>query len=224
MKTVFELKYSDYYSAEDFTDEVKFYEELGYDDLIDFLTTHNKDELLSVKHLIKHAEDEFNDYLEDQYSWYYDEDECTFEEFKEEFIIEDDFDLELYDFMLSELNEKQLKNILKEIGVKFGTVGYSPWNYYIALYDVSDDFISDLFEGYNIYDIIQYDTDGNMMDSLYSVYAPDASDLISYIKDYLILENNDDEIIYLEENDASMYIEHEKIKKVKSYYEKRFII
>ena len=223
MKKIFELRYSDYYNAVEFTDEVKFFEKIGYDDLIEFLTTHDKYELLSVKHLIKHAEDEFNEYLEEQYPWYYDNDEYHFEDFKDDFIIEDDFDLELYDFMLSELNEKQLESVLKEIGIKFGTVGYSPWCYYLALYDVSNDFISDLYNGYNIYDIIQYDENGNQLDRLGWVYAPNTSDIIEHIKDHFIL-NNDDGIIYLEENDASTYIEHEKIKKVKSYYEKRFII
>ena len=221
MKNIFELKYSEYYSTEDFTDCVKFYEKIGYDDLIEFLATHEKDELLSVKHLIKHAEDEFNDYLEDQYEWYYDEDECSFEDFKKEFIIEDDFNHELYEFLIDYITDDKLENILKEIGVKFGTVGYSPWNYYITLNDVSDDFISDLYNGYNIYDIIQYDTEGYMLDSLHSVYAPNTSDLITYIKDYFNI--NKDDYIYIEDNDASTYIEHEKIKKVTSYYEKRFI-
>ena len=224
MKTIFELKYSEYIDTDFLADEeVKFFEKLGYDDLLEFLTTHNKDDLLSVKHLLKHAEDEFNEYLEDQYSWYYDEDECTFDEFKKEFIIEDDFDLELYDFMLSELNEKQLEAILNEIGIKFGTVGYSPWNYYIALDGVSSGFIDDLYNGYNIYDIAQYDIDGNMLDSLGWVYAPNETDLINTIKDYFILNDKDD-YIYLVENDASMYINHDKIKKVATYYEKRFVI
>ena len=223
MKTIFELRNSEYINIEDFTDGVKFYEKLSYDDLMEFLTTHNKDDLLSVKHLLRHAEDEFNEYLEDQYSWYYDEDECTFEEFKEEFIVEDDFSLELYDFMLNELKEYQLENILNEIGIKFGTVGYSPWSYYIALNDISDDFIDDLYNGYNIYDISQYDTDGNMLDSLSWVYAPKESDLIDYIKYYFILDEADD-YIYSVENDASAYIEHDKIKKVETYYEKRFVI
>ena len=223
MKTIFELKFSEYYDVDEFTDGVKFYEKLGYDDLLEFLTTHNKDDLLSVKHLLKHADDEFNEYLEDQYEWCCDEDECTFEDYKKEFIIEDDFDLDLYDFMLRELNEKQLEAILNEIGINFGTVGYSPWNYYIALDSVSSDFIDDLYNGYNIYDIVQYDIEGNPLDSLSWVYAPKESDLINTIKDYFIL-NIDDGIIYLEENDASMYIEHEKIKKVQTYYEKRFVI
>lgn len=223
MKTIFELRNSDYINVEDFTDGVKFYEKLSYDDLMEFLTNHNKDELLSVKHLLKHAEDEFNEYLEDQYEWFYDEDECTFEEFKKEFIIEDDFDLELYDFMICELNEKQLEAVLNEIGIKFGTVGYSTWSYYIALEDIKHEFIEDLYNGYNIYDIVQYDIEGNPLDSLSWVYAPTETDLINTIKDYFIVDDKDD-TIYLAENEASLYIEHEKIKKVETYYEKRFVI
>ena len=223
MKTIFELRNSEYINIEDFTDGVKFYERLGYKDLLEFLTTHNKDDLLSVKHLIKHANDEFNYYLEDLYTWYYDEDECTFDEFKKEFIIEDDFDLELYDFMLNELNKNQLEAILNEINIKFGTVGYSPWSYYIALDDISDEFINDLYNGYNIYDITQYNPEGHMLDSLACVYAPNTSDLIECIEYNFILDETD-ENIYLVENDASLYIEHEKIKKVQTYCEKRFVI
>ena len=223
MKTIFELRNSEYINVEDFTDGVKFYEKLSYDDLMEFLTTHNKDDLLSVKHLLRHAEDEFNEYLEDQYSWYYDEDECTFEEFKEEFIVEDDFNYELYEFLIDYVPDDQMEWILNEIGVKIGTVGYSPWCYYIALDSVSSDFIDDLYNGYNIYDIIQYNTDGNMLDSLSWVYAPIETDLISSIKENFILNAKDD-TIYLVENEASAYIEHEKIKKVETYYEKRFVI
>ena len=223
MKTIFELRNSEYINVEYFTDGVKFYSRLGYNDILEFLTTHNKDDLLSVKHLLKHASDEFNAYLEDQYTWQYDEDECTFDEFKKEFIIEDDFDIELYDFMISELNEKQLEAVLNEIGIKFGTVGYSPWGYYIALKDIKDDFIEDLYNGYNIYDITQYDENGIELDSLGWVYASKETDLINTIKDYFILDDKDD-FIYLVENDASMYINHDKIKKVETYYEKRFVI
>ena len=223
MKTIFELRNSEYINVEYYTDGVKFYSRLGYKDLLEFLTTHNKDDLLSVEHLLKHAEDDFNEYLENQFEWYYDEEECTFEEFKEEFIIEDDFDLDLYDFMICELNEKQLEAILNEIGIKFGTVGYSPWSYYIALKDIKDDFIEDLYNGYNIYDITQYDENGMELDSLCWVYAPNTSDLIDCIKSNFILDDKDD-FIYLVENDASMYINHDKIKKVETYYEKRFVI
>ena len=223
MKTIFELRNSEYINVEDFTDGVKFYEKLSYDDLMEFLTTHNKDDLLSVKHLLKYAEDEFNEYLEDQYTWQYDEDECTFEEFKEEFIVEDDFNYELYEFLIDYVPDDQMEWILNEIGVKIGTVGYSPWSYYIALESVSSDFIDDLYNGYNIYDITQYDENGIELDNLSWVYAPNTSDLIDYIKDYFIL-NETDENIYLVENDASAYIEHEKIKKVATYYEKRFVI
>ena len=224
MKTIFELRNSEYINVEDFTDGVKFYSKLEYNDLLEFLTTHNKDELLSINHLLKHADDEFNEYLEDQYTWQYDDDDdYTFKEFKEDFIIEDDFDLDLYDFMLSELNEKQLEAILNEIGIKFGTVGYSQWCYYIALDGVSSDFIDDLYNGYNIYDITQYDINGNMLDSLSCVYAPNETDLIYTFKDYFILNDKDD-TIYLVDNDTSMYIEHEKFKKVETYYEKRFVI
>ena len=223
MKTIFELRFSEYIDTDYFTDEVIFYERFGYDDLLEFLTIHNKHDLLSVKHLLKHAKDEFNEYLEDQYSWCYDEDECTFDEFKKEFIIDDDFDLELYDFMLCELNEKQIEAILNEIGIKFGTVGYSPWSYYIALDIVSSDFIDDLYNGYNIYDITQYDENGIELDSLCWVYAPNETDLINTIKDYFILDDKDDHI-YLVENEASMYINHDKINKVETYYEKRFVI
>ena len=223
MKTIFELRNSEYISVEDFTDGVKFYEKLSYDDLMEFLTTHNKDELLSVKHLLKHAEDEFNEYLEDQYSWYYDEDECTFEEFKEEFIIEDDFNYELYEFLIDYVPDDQVEWILNEIGVTIGTVGYSPWSYYIALEDIKHEFIDDLYNGYNIYDIVQYDIEGNPLDSLGWVYAPKEIDLINTIKDYFIVDDKDDHI-YLVENEASAYIKHEKIKKVETYYEKRFVI
>ena len=42
--------------------------------------------------------------------------------------------------------------ICKPLGIQFGTVGYSPWSYYIALDTLDIGYISDIYEGYNFYD------------------------------------------------------------------------
>lgn len=220
-KTIFELKQCDYDYWTDYNDDIKFLgRSLSSKDIIEFIKVDT--DLLDL--LFKHCESDFNSFIVDLYEYHSYDDEI-FSDFKSNFIEKDYvcYEIEILDFIISEIDLKIFSNILNEYGYKFGTVGYSPWSYYIASDVYSDEFINDMYNGYNWYDIIQYSDDGEFLDSCSGFYITNENELIQTIKDNFFIDEAD-ESIYLVENEASAYIEHEKIKKVQTYYEKRFVI
>ena len=228
MKTIFELKQCDYNYWEDFVD-IKFLDKsLSSNDLINLIIVINDYNNTNIKVdpdlMLKHCESDFNSFMEDLYEYHADDEEIL-ADFKDNFIkiYYVDFQAEILDFIVSELDFNIVSDILCDLGIKLGIAGYSTWSYYIASDVYSDEFINDMYNGYNWYDIIQYSDKGKFLDSCGGFYITNESELIQTIKDYFILDESDD-YIYLVENDASAYIEHEKIKKVEMYYEKRFVI
>lgn len=224
MRTVFKIKNSDGYVTNDITDLIEFYGDVfGYKDLLRFLDYHGKSDLIDVEHILKHDEEAYFEYLKDLYDFnenmtgFY----GSFEEFKNDFTIEE-FSIEDYCSILIELDEDIINMILNEIGVKFGTAGYSPWSYYLALENMSYDFIEDIYSGYNFYDISQYNESGDILDSVCLIYINNSTELIDALKDNFIFDVDD--FIYLENNEVVEYFEHEKFKKVDSYYIKKFMI
>lgn len=101
-------------------------------------------------------------------------------------------------FESTNLNPIKIGNIVSISG----TVGYSPWSYYIATsYDTQVDYrrswIRDLWDGYNFYDIIAYNENGEYFDSLGCNYITNEDDLMEVIdmmvgdNDYRIIKNNE---------------------------------
>ena len=106
-----------------------------------------------------------------------------------------------------------VQEYIKYLGYKTGTVGYSDWSYYITI--EGEDFVTDLYEGYNFYDTALLDENGEVLDSVGWIYAPNELDLIDVIKcEYGIDEKN----IILVDNDKSRYFNLPKAKmEVASY-------
>ena len=227
-KTIFELKQCDYIYWEDY-DDIKFLgKSLSSNDLLNLMDVINDYNNTNIKVdpdlLLKHCESDFNSFMEDLYEYHADDEEIL-ADFKDNFIkvYYVDFEAEILDFIVSELDFNIVSDILCDLGIKLGIAGYSPWCYYIASDVYSDEFINDMYNGYNWYDIIQYSDDGEFLDSCSGFYITNEKELIQTIKGNFFTDDKDDNI-YLVENDTSMYIEHEKIKKVETYYEKRFVI
>ena len=228
MKTTFELKQCDYDYWKDF-DDIKFLDKcLSSNDLINLMDVINDYNNTNIKVdpdlLLKHCESDFNSFMEDLYEYHADDEEIL-ADFKDNFIkiYYVDFEAEILDFIVSELDFNIVSDILCDLGIKLGIAGYSPWSYYIASDVYSDEFINDMYNGYNWYDIIQYSNEGEFLDSCSGFYITNEKELIQTIKCNFFTDDKD-ENIYLVENDASAYIEHEKIKTVETYYEKRFVI
>ena len=227
-KTIFELKHCEYIYWEDY-EYIKF---LGKSltsvdllNLIDVINDYNNTNIkVDPDLLLKHCENDFNSFMEELYEYHADDDEIL-ADFKDNFIkiYYVDFEAEILDFIVSEIDLNILTDILCDLGIKLGIAGYSPWSYYIASNNYSDEFINDMYNGYNWYDIVQYSDDGAFLDSCSGFYITNEKELIQTIKDNFFTDDKD-ENIYLVENDTSAYIEHEKIKKVQTYYEKRFVI
>ena len=228
MKTIFELKHCDYDYWTDY-DDIKFLDKsLSSDDLLNLIDVINDYNDTNIKVdpdlLLKHCESDFNSFMNDLYEYHADDDEIL-ADFKDNFIkiYYVDFEYEILDFIVSDLDFNIVSDILCELGIKIGIAGYSPWSYFIASDVYSDEFINDMYNGYNWYDIIQYSDDGTFLDSCGGFYITNENELINTIKGNFFTDDKDD-TIYLVENEASAYIEHEKIKKVATYYEKRFVI
>lgn len=93
----------------------------------------------------------------------------------------------------------------------FGTVGYSPWAYYLAWGDVERSFIRDLYEGWHWYILTLLDEEGNTIDSVGGCYIPDVNELHSQVEDHFGIEEND---YWLVDNMEATYFDHKKIKEV----------
>ena len=99
------------------------------------------------------------------------------------------------------LNEEEHFEKLAELfNLQFGTAGYSPWSYYLAISDIDSGYISDLYNGYNFYDFYMYELNENneleKMETLSSyVKSLDFKDYDNAIRecfgidDYKIIEN-----------------------------------
>lgn len=227
-KTIFELKHCEYIYWEDY-DDIKF---LGKSltsvdllNLIDVINDYNNTNIkVDPDLLLKHCENDFNSFMEELYEYHADDDEIL-ADFKDNFIkiYYESYETEILDFITSEIDFNILTDILCDLGIKLGIAGYSTWSYYFASDVYSDEFINDMYNGYNWYDIVQYSNKGEFLDSCSGFYITNEKELIQTIKENFFIDDKDD-YIYLTSNEASTYIEHEKIKKVETYYEKRFVI
>lgn len=99
------------------------------------------------------------------------------------------------------LNEEEHFEKLAEVfNLQFGTVGYSPWSYYLSLPDFDRGYISDLYNGYNFYDFYIYElNEDNELEQVdYLTIYVNSLDFKDYdntikecfsIDDYKIIEN-----------------------------------
>ena len=126
-------------------------------------------------------------------------------------------EIDLLDFFSDVDDNEFIENLCTKNNCQFGTVGYSPWSYYIAYKSVEYSFIRDLYEGWNWYVISLWSEDGDMLDSLGSVYAPNIEELDSVVSDYFGLEPDN---YYLIDNMYTQYFDKPKVKEfiTKNYH------
>lgn len=126
-------------------------------------------------------------------------------------------EIDLLDFFSDVDDNEFIEKLCTKNNCQFGTVGYSPWSYYIAYKSVEYSFIRDLYEGCNWYVISLWSEDGDMLDSLGSVYAPNIEELDSVVSDYFGLEPDN---YYLIDNMYTQYFDKPKVKEfiTKNYH------
>lgn len=124
-------------------------------------------------------------------------------------LLDDGFVYEILEYLQED--KEFLEKIASLYDCVFGTVGYSPWAYYLAWGDLERSFIRDLYEGWHWYHLALLDEEGNVIESVGGCYIPETSDLHSYVKDYFGIEKND---YWLVDNTEATYFDHKKIKEV----------
>lgn len=130
----------------------------------------------------------------------------------------DDFsEIDLLDFFLDVDDMEFISKLCTKNNCQFGTVGYSPWSYYIAYKDVEYSFIRDLYEGSNWYCISLWSEEGDILDSVGGVYAPNIEELDNVVSDYFGLEPDN---YYLIDNIYTEYFDKPKVKEfiTKNYH------
>ena len=124
--------------------------------------------------------------------------------------IEDFFEAD-EEFFLEGIFERDtdlLEQFFEVNDITFGTVGYSPWSYFLAYSDVKKSFIRDLYVGWNFYTLLHLDESGEVIDSIGEVYlGEDGYTLEQAVKDHFGLED-----FYLVDNEESAYQDHKKVK------------
>ncbi|HFI0683432.1 TPA: hypothetical protein ACGO1T_001897, partial [Streptococcus suis] len=117
----------------------------------------------------------------------------------------------LYDLAYNENkhDDKYLSEFIESLGLSFTTVGYSPWSYVVTILG-DEDYASDLWNGYNFYDYLLYDHQGEIIDSCCGLYLPEnLNDILDY------LPTGSEENLYLVDNEASRYFnDFPKVKKL----------
>ena len=124
-------------------------------------------------------------------------------------LLDDGFVYEILEYIQED--KEFLEKIASLYDCVFGTVGYSPWAYYLAWGDVERSFIRDLYEGWNWYHLALLDEEGNFIEAVGGCYIPELSDLHSYVKDCFGLEEND---YWLVDNEEAKYYDHKKVKEL----------
>ena len=112
---------------------------------------------------------------------------------------------ELFDILSDDMDI--LKDYLASLGYTFGTVGYSPWSYYLAAFD-DESYYRDLWEGHNFYDIYEYNDEGEVVDSLSACYIKSDEDLADCISFYFQDEPEDIKLLescYTDYTDYPVY-------------------
>lgn len=106
-----------------------------------------------------------------------------------------------------------LQEYIEFLGYKTGIVGHSQWSYYITVED--EDYVKDLYEGCNFYDIAILNESGEVIGSLCWIYAPDEFNLQCGISCNFDINMED---IVLVDNNTSEFFNLPKVKKVVDSY------
>ena len=143
------------------------------------------------------------DFLTEEILYYYDPD-VLIEMDNIKKVIFEDLEQELIDAWYWEATEEEKEQVFYSLGLQVGSAGYSNWATIIAYKDLNINYLKDLWDGNNFYDMQLYDNQGNMMESISELWYPDLEleEIQSYIKAYFGIENP----VFID-NDIIQYID-----------------
>ena len=204
---------------------VIYLDRFSYKDIINYiisLNNYTNNDTVTEEdifyNLIREEEEDYLKTLKDCDYGYYLYDLEELEEFK---TLQDYIDafseIDLLDFFFDVDDIKFIEKLCTKNNCQFGTVGYSPWSYYMTYKDLEYNFIRDLYEGWNWYVVSLWSEEGDMLDSLGNVYIPNVEDLDIIVSDHFEIESDN---YYLIDNMCTKYFDKPKVKELvtKNYH------
>lgn len=132
----------------------------------------------------------------------------TIEEFKKDFTVVEYIDGNWEDYLPEIIDLREgLGEILSYVGLDFGTVGYSPWSFYIAK-GMDYETVRDIYENWNFYKVSLIEND-SVIDTYYNVYIPDTKELIETVENLFDVKE-----FYLVDNDEATYMDVPKVEEI----------
>lgn len=202
---IVELKYTDYidyipdgvvYRSEEHIRSMEWKEVKEVLEDLDILDKMNVDILYNIN------KNYIIDYLMEEILYHYDPD-VLFEMDNIKKVVFKDLEPELIEGWYWEATEGEKEQVFYDLGLQIGSVGYSNWATIIADKDLNMDYLRDLWDGYNFYDIYIHDNQGYVIDSISKLWYPDLrlEDIQADIKEYF----NIDKPVFID-NDIIQYI------------------
>ena len=145
---------------------------------------------MNVNILYNINKDYIIDYLKEELLYHYDLD-VLIEMNNIKKVIFEDLEQELIDEWYYRATEEEKEQVFYDLGLQVGSAGYSNWATIIADKDLNINYLKDLWDGNNFYDMQLYDNQGNMMESISELWYPDLEleEIQSYIKAYFGIDN-----------------------------------
>ena len=229
-KYYYELKYDEYYNANDYMDGLQFFpidNWIGIDvmDIFDYiLKLENKGRLtelnLTIKDIYNCNKYAFYDLIQHELefnNYEHDYDYIDYLYTLEEWLNDNGYIYEALENLIQYTDDNDLENVLNQLLNKLGykvvefSVSRSESCIAVGWLNYSDDFIIDVGRGENFYTITQYDENGGILDSVSGCYIKDENDLKEFIFDNFI--NNSDNINIVDNDEAYYLIKNNKIFK-----------
>lgn len=193
---------------EDFEEHIKFIWQRDVDQVLQaIIDIHNieNDKKIDLDDIVialcKFYDIQVDDFISD----YFDDDDF-FETFEVDDLIRSGYTRELLDYVAGDIKDlRDLDDFANTLGCMVGTVGYSPWCYFVAADYVKIDYIQDLFDGQNFYDLIQLDENNDVVDSVGWCYITDDNELELQVYEHFTLDD-----FWLIDNDAAKYFTHKR--------------
>lgn len=98
------------------------------------------------------------------------------------------------------------------LGLQTFTVGYSQWSRVVTFKEHDQEFYSDLYNGWNFYDVVAVDEQGEVIDAVGWIYARTDQELRDEVKAYFGFDS-----FKLIDNEAAVWFEIEKAEKITQY-------
>ena len=104
------------------------------------------------------------------------------------------------------------EKFLDYLGLQTFTAGYSPWSRAVTFKDHDQEFYSDLYNGWNFYDLIEVDQYGDIIDIVGGYYIQTDQELRDAVRDCFGFDN-----FKLIDNEAAAWFDIEKAETIIHY-------